>query len=378
MAQVLHQALAQQPSAYDLLVAELQKGGQSAPPNMFTQDQIRKRISDNNSQLNVGTLGQLAGDQQIQGVGAQVFKRALGDRTERVSERGVTDPLTGETAVDPEYARSQNESRRGKVLQQALAYEEKRLQAQEREEQKRRDHEYRLNEARSRPGRAPADPELAELKKELIRSQIAGGEARAGAIADKRQVGIDKAKLAAANANAKADLVISEIDKALGQVGPFTTGAPGSLLGRIPGGEAYNLRKTIDTVKANIGFNELQAMREASPTGGALGQVAVKELDMLQATRGNLDANQDDTQLAANLKQIRDHYDKWRQIMVAHAQQAQDGSMPRAPGGVSSSWDGPAGPAPTGAPALPAPVPPQAPSTRLRLNPRTGELEPVR
>ena len=58
------------------------------------------------------------------------------------------------------------------------------------------------------------------------------------------------------------------------------------------------------TLKAKIGFAELNKMREASPTGGALGQVTERELAFLQAVRGKLSVGlPKEVQLAA-LKQI--------------------------------------------------------------------------
>ena len=49
-------------------------------------------------------------------------------------------------------------------------------------------------------------------------------------------------------------------------------------------------------------------MRQESPTGGALGQVAVKELDFLQATLGSLSQSQSSEQLIANLERLSDQY----------------------------------------------------------------------
>ena len=49
-------------------------------------------------------------------------------------------------------------------------------------------------------------------------------------------------------------------------------------------------------------------MRQESPTGGALGQVAVKELDFLQATLGSLSQSQSSKQLIANLERLSDQY----------------------------------------------------------------------
>jgi hypothetical protein len=135
----------------------------------------------------------------------------------------------------------------------------------------------------------------------------------------------------------KADTVIRKVDEALGLVGPTTTGLIGDLrstmLGRITGSGAFDLEKTIDTIKANLGFSELQAMREASPTGGALGQVAVQELNMLQSTIASLDKGQDDEIVRRNLEQVKQHFQNWK-AAVEQAQAeggAQSAVQPAAP-----------------------------------------------
>ena len=51
----------------------------------------------------------------------------------------------------------------------------------------------------------------------------------------------------------------------------------------VPGTEAQATAAKLDTIKANIGFDKLQKMRDASPTGGALGQVSERELGFLQS-----------------------------------------------------------------------------------------------
>jgi hypothetical protein len=108
----------------------------------------------------------------------------------------------------------------------------------------------------------------------------------------------------------RADRVLSTVDKALAQVSGVSAGF-GSLLSGIPGSPAKDLQSTLTTIKANIGFQELQAMRAASPTGGALGQVAVQELEALQAVLGNLDSSQSSSQLKQNLESIKYHYGNW-------------------------------------------------------------------
>lgn len=118
----------------------------------------------------------------------------------------------------------------------------------------------------------------------------------------------------------RADIVIAKIDKALGQVGLKSAGLGGSIMANVPGTTAVDLKKNVDTVKANIGFQELQAMREASPTGGALGQVAVQELQMLQAVVSSLDTEQSPAQLRENLAQARKHFTNWKSIVKKAAE----------------------------------------------------------
>lgn len=86
----------------------------------------------------------------------------------------------------------------------------------------------------------------------------------------------------------------------------------GSLLSVVPGSSAKDLDSTITTIKANIGFDRLQRMRAESPTGGALGQVAVQELVALQSTIANLDTAQSTDQFKANMKIALTQYQSWR------------------------------------------------------------------
>lgn len=134
-----------------------------------------------------------------------------------------------------------------------------------------------------------------------------------------RQMQAPVAQAGLQQANAKTDNVIATIDSALGMTGSGETGLIGSVMGGVPGTKAYDLRAAITTVKANLGFAELQAMRDASPTGGALGQVAVQELEALQSAVANLDANQSEDQIRTNLglvKQLLERQKQYRQMAV--------------------------------------------------------------
>jgi hypothetical protein len=73
-----------------------------------------------------------------------------------------------------------------------------------------------------------------------------------------------------------------------------------------------DLEETLNTVKANLGFDRLQQMRNESKTGGALGQVAVKELDRLEAARASLNRAQSPEQLKTNLDNVYEAYRRWR------------------------------------------------------------------
>lgn len=108
-----------------------------------------------------------------------------------------------------------------------------------------------------------------------------------------------------------ASKVITDVQEASGLVRGMTTGLLGKAQSVIPGTDAFNLNQRLGTIKANLGFDRLQQMRDASPTGGALGQVAVQELNALQSTVGSLEIGQDRQELSKNLEKIEHHYNNW-------------------------------------------------------------------
>jgi len=107
-----------------------------------------------------------------------------------------------------------------------------------------------------------------------------------------------------------ADVVMDAIarveQKVLGADVPVT--GLGSLASVIPGTQARDTAALVDTIKANIGFDRLQQMRDASPTGGALGQVSEFENRLMQATLGNLELSQTQDQFLQNLDRVRNIY----------------------------------------------------------------------
>lgn len=141
----------------------------------------------------------------------------------------------------------------------------------------------------------------------------------------------DKAKMAVGQRADVAKRVIGKVDEALGALDnqDLRTGLGGSLTSVVPGSGAYRLRSTLDTIKANLGFAELAAMRAASPTGGALGAISERELSFLQSTVASLDPNQGEEALRQNLQQIRESYSRW----LSTVEQGSSGNTPTDAGG---------------------------------------------
>jgi hypothetical protein len=91
--------------------------------------------------------------------------------------------------------------------------------------------------------------------------------------------------------------------------GDGVSGFQGQLLQNIGGTRANNLRTDLNTIKANIGFDKLQEMRETSPTGGALGPVSDFENNLLQSTIASLEQTQSREQLIGNIRTVEKVYD---------------------------------------------------------------------
>ena len=162
---------------------------------------------------------------------------------------------------------------------------------------------------------------------------------RQAAIESRRSLAEEKASEKKAEKEAKlsqgqemaigaVDRVINEVKEAKPLVNRFTAGFGGSSLSAIPGTEARDLQAKLTTIKANLGFDRLQQMRDASPTGGALGQVAVQELVALQSTVASLDQAQSPKQLRDALDKIETHYTKWRATVRKAGGQEQPAPAP--------------------------------------------------
>lgn len=159
----------------------------------------------------------------------------------------------------------------------------------------------------TRPGELRAD--LPKTLPPQDRPEVKGEQKRAteqAALDVKKPEMQSKAKAALGDLERQTDIVTTNIDKALNLISPWSTGY-GAFLSGMPETDAREMQNTLDTIRANVGFDKLQRLRDSSPTGGALGQVSEMENRLLQATSGALDAKSPD-QLKENLQVIRDLY----------------------------------------------------------------------
>lgn len=148
------------------------------------------------------------------------------------------------------------------------------------------------------------------------------------------EAGEEQTEARVAQERRQANIVTEDIgraEKILDTARLPTTGSAGELLSNIGGTAARDLRGLVDTIKANVGFDKLQAMRNASPTGGALGQVSERENLLLQATLGNLEQSQSEGQFRFNLNRLNDIY-----LDIIHG----PGEGPERRGGPPATSDG--------------------------------------
>lgn len=142
-------------------------------------------------------------------------------------------------------------------------------------------------------------------QEELKRAEMANERAvRGQAASDKALEGVEKAQLAATAEKQQANVIRQTIkditDKKL--IGWDTVGPGGTRI--FAPIDKPNLERKLDTIKANIAFDKLNKLRQASPTGGAVGQVSDKDMELLQAVLGSLSTDQSPDELRNSLKTI--------------------------------------------------------------------------
>lgn len=122
------------------------------------------------------------------------------------------------------------------------------------------------------------------------------------------------------------------------------------MLPNVPGFPGADAQAKLDTLKSQAGFAVLQAMRDASKTGGALGQVSDFENRQLQNNLAELQNAQTEQQLKAALKKVIDYVDQAK-TRITKAFQTDYGNLRKpspqqsglAPGGGQSAPQNQAG-----------------------------------
>lgn len=163
------------------------------------------------------------------------------------------------------------------------------------------------------------NPDLAKKFAEIADKLETPGTREAQVLAARKDAerlsNMPKLELTLANRQLQTKTVKDKIDEAIANT-DFTSAGLASSTSGIGMTPANTLRGALETIRSNIGFSELQKMRDESPTGGALGQVAVQELNYLQAALGSLDQSQKPEVLIANLKRIKSILDRYEKIRV--------------------------------------------------------------
>lgn len=91
-----------------------------------------------------------------------------------------------------------------------------------------------------------------------------------------------------------------------------------------------DFRTQLDTLKSNIAFGELTAMREASKTGGALGAVSDREINLLESALGALNMSQSPESFIRQLEKVNASITRWQNAAAAAAA---SGTLVTAPDG---------------------------------------------
>jgi hypothetical protein len=117
-------------------------------------------------------------------------------------------------------------------------------------------------------------------------------------------------KMQAAGALASVTNAVGATEKAIDEaIIPGAVGIGSKLynmtIGQLGGTAGNVIRDNIDTIKANATFDKLAQMRQASPTGGALGSVSDFENRLLGAATATLSPNLTPGQLKENMYRVQ-------------------------------------------------------------------------
>jgi hypothetical protein len=178
-----------------------------------------------------------------------------------------------------------------------------------------------LDEAKARGFDAPEGYEMWEVENEdgstrYVMDAIPGGPAEMERETTTReQESTDRKFLQSyGSVSDHADVVVRNADRALSF---FRDADAGILLQslrsgarRVPGTRSHAAWDALQAIKNNIGIDELQRMRQSSPTGGAMGNVSDRDISLLTGALGRLEVENNPERLVEDINFITSAYQR--------------------------------------------------------------------
>jgi hypothetical protein len=135
-----------------------------------------------------------------------------------------------------------------------------------------------------------------------------------------------KQELAKSAAYGTVDNTLKQISNTLGHADNFgSTGLASVFYSKIPGSEAYATLKSIDTQRAVNAFLELMNMRQASETGGALGNVSNREIELLYSAYTALNPAMGDA-FQRNMVDVLQRFERVKYMLANEARFEREGA----------------------------------------------------
>lgn len=167
------------------------------------------------------------------------------------------------------------------------------------------ENEREIRRAKEAREAAKAEREASKEQREQTEFDIKMGEATAKT---KEKTEQETKKEAEKKFNALSSLdSINQAETILKESPFLSSGIVGQMTRDIEATPAGQLDSLYDSIRAKLGFDQLQIMRENSPTGGALGQVSDTENKLLQSTIAALRTGLSVDQQLSNLDKIKKH-----------------------------------------------------------------------
>lgn len=161
----------------------------------------------------------------------------------------------------------------------------------------------------AQPGLRTMPPGGPQPQGGFIPKDVAGEarERKYGTEVGDRQADLGKAKSSLDNSLNTMDRMAFEADRLSKDPGLSRITGLWGMLPNIPGQPGANANAKLETLKTQVAFGVLQAMRDASKTGGALGAVSDRENTMLGNALAALDRAQSEGEFRKALSQIVDY-----------------------------------------------------------------------